>query len=349
MDTLNSQGGGMAFDWGLFRLDVRRDVRNCALFLFFFYAVNILASIIFIAASILRDPAVSEQLLKMIRSLAEGTGNITVLDIQNYISEVLNVSEALLGLASMIGIVAGGLVFLILRKRRFFTDIALPAAEPITPKIFIILVVVTQCVQVVYGLIIMMIDNLMPEGLSLQDNYSSTMETLFTPVGLVYVVLIGPIFEELIFRGAIMGTLRRFGDNFAILFSSLLFGFYHMLIMQIPFAFVLGLLLGYVAARWSLRASIALHMVVNGLSALLSVSGSENLQSIASFAMVACAIATLVMAVNWREQLKWRIRAGAAYYAHTFANGFLSIAFWIFIVVMTGFGLLQLAPAAMPL
>ena len=339
----------MVFDWALFRHDVRTDVRNCALFLFFFYAVYLIAAVIIIYVDVSRNPASANLFSGMMQSIAQDPGELPSMNIQDSAEGILNQGDNVAGLASLIGIIAGSLVFLILRKRRFFTDMALPAAEPMTAKIFIILIVVTQCVQVVFGLLTTLIDFLLPEGISLQENYTSTMDTLFSPLGLVYVVLVGPIFEELIFRGAVMGTLRRFGDNFAILFSSLLFGFYHMLILQIPFAFALGLLLGYVAARWSLRASIALHMVVNGLSMLISLTDNEGLQSIGGVAMIACAIATLVMAVTWREQLKWRVRAGAAYYAHTYANGFSSIAFWIFIVVMTAFGVLQLAPSAMPL
>jgi membrane protease YdiL (CAAX protease family) len=188
----------------------------------------------------------------------------------------------------------------------------------------------------------MLIDSLLPGGLSLDESYSSVMEGLYTPVGFLYIVLIGPIFEELIFRGAIFGALRRYGNNFAILFSSLLFGFYHMLILQIPFAFVIGLLLGYVASRWSLRASIVLHIIVNGLSCLLSLPESEAMLGLVGFAMLACAVATAVMALRWRHTLGARIRGGGAYYQNTYAYGFSSIAFWIFVVLMTGMGLLQM-------
>ena len=341
-NTTNTLNDGTFFDWGLFRRDVRRDVRNCVLFLLFFYGVNLAASGIVIIISVFTSPGFWDAVTSASLSAVANPGGSPSIDTSAIMDAIAGQSGEVLGLASIVGIVAGGCVFLICRKRRFFTDVALPAAEPMTAKIFIVLIVVTQAVQIVYSLIVSLIDKLLPSGLSLEESYSSVMEGLMSPVGVLYIVLIGPIFEELIFRGAVFGALRRFGENYAILFSALLFGFYHMLILQIPFAFVLGLLLGYVASRWTLRASIALHIIVNGLSVLLSSTHSEVGQGVITLGMIVCAFATLIMAIAWRRQFWARVHTGAAYYARTYANGFSSIAFWIFIVIMAGAGLLQM-------
>jgi membrane protease YdiL (CAAX protease family) len=332
---------GIIYDQQLFRRDVRRDVRNCALFILFFYAVNLIASMIVQMIYIFSNPGYMSSVMGMTEGIIGGGSAEVSPDLIEGMTE-----GNILGLMSIVGMVAGSCVFFIYRKKRFITDIFLPAAEPLTPKIFLMLVVITQGVQGVYSMIVMLVDYLLPGGLSLQESYSEIMEGLFTPVGLLYIILIGPIFEELIFRGAIMGALKRFGVNFAILFSSLLFGFYHAVILQIPFAFVLGLLLGYVAARWSLRAAIALHIVVNGLSCLLSVSEAETFQTVSGIAMLACAGVAVIMAVKWRNTLKARISDGAAYYKGTYAHGFSSIAFWIFLVIMTAFGLWQMYAVA---
>ena len=334
---------GTIFDTELFRRDVRRDVRNCALFLFFFYAVYLIASIIVMALvmlfgdafqNLMTDP---EALLNIVSD-----GGLSGAGGQDLTDTVTDMMERATGPMSIAGIVAGGCVFFILRKRRFITDIAAPAFEQLTPKICVILVLVTQAIQYVYGLIVSLIDELLPEGISLLDSYGSVMEGLFTPIGILYIVLIGPVFEELIFRGAVMGSLRRFGDNFAILFSALFFGFYHAIVLQIPFGFLMGLLFGYAAGRWSLRVSIALHIIVNGLSMLFSISGSEDFTNAVSIIMLACTALTVIFAIKWRKILRLRFRAGSAYYPGTYRNGFSSIAFWVFIVVMSGFGLFQM-------
>jgi len=332
------QNTGTVFDWALFRRDVRRDVRNCALLLFFFYAVNIAATIIIESVYMTSNPAAGEELMKMVIPGASPEASSGA-DAQALGGAM---SGEMIGLLSIIGIVAGGCVFLILRGRRFFTDVALPAAEPLTPKLFICLVIAMQAIQLVFALIVTFVDSLLPEGLSLGDSYEAAMAALTTPIGFIYIILVGPVFEELIFRGAVMGSLRRYGDNFAILFSSLLFGFYHGVILQIPFAFVLGILLGYVASRWSLRAAIALHIINNGFSALVSDTGNEALATAGGLFMMACVVVVIVLLIVFRQPIRQRARAGAAYYAHTYANGFSSIAFWIFVIAMTVFGLLQM-------
>ena len=319
----------MIFDRELFRRDVRRDVRNCALFLFFFYAVYLLATIIMMAVVVLSDPAA------MAGILSGDLSNINNLDLTESVTDAMAGAG---GLLSIVAITTGSCVFFILRKRRFITDLAMPAAEPMTPKIFVVLVLATQAIQLVYGLIVMLIDKLLPEGMSLMENYGDAMEGLSTPTGIVYIVLIGPIFEELIFRGAVMGSLRRYGDNFAILISSLFFGFYHMVLLQIPFGFLMGLLLGYAAARWSLRTSIILHIIVNGLSVLLNETGNEDYATVGGVAMILCTISAFVLLIRWRDVFKARVRSGAAYYPGTYANGFSSVALWIFLAVMAAAG-----------
>ena len=44
------------------------------------------------------------------------------------------------------------------------------------------------------------------------------------PLSLLLTVIVSPIFEELMFRGMILGRLRRYGDGFAVAASALLFG-----------------------------------------------------------------------------------------------------------------------------
>ena len=323
---------------------MRRDVRDCVLFLFLFFVVNLLVSGIVMAVAFMRSPEFLSLMADpaflmdyMTGDLSEETGAA----LSAVISEALDGTT--MGLMSIFGIVVASLVFVIYRKRRFFGDVMMPAAEPMTVKVFVVLVVVTQAVQCVFSLLSSAIESVMPEGMSLEESYGAAVEALYTPVGLVYIVLIGPIFEELVFRGAVLGGLRKYGNNFAIIFSSLLFGFYHAIIAQIPFAIVVGLLFGYVAVRWSLRASIVLHIVVNGLSVLLSFAGSGAALMMGGVLLLACVVVSVGFGIAWREQLKVRVQAGAAYYANTYINGFSSIAFWIFIFVMTLIGVAQIS------
>jgi hypothetical protein len=106
-------------------------------------------------------------------------------------------------------------------------------------------------------------------GISPNDSSISIMESYMDPTGVLYVVLLGPIFEEIIFRGAILRTLLPYGQNFAIVLSALLFGLYHLMITQGVFAFFVGLILAYCTLRYSIKWAMLLHIANNGLAMLM--------------------------------------------------------------------------------
>lgn len=93
------------------------------------------------------------------------------------------------------------------------------------------------------------------------------------PLGIVAIVIMAPIVEELLFRGAIQGHLLRQWKHpaWAIVLSSLIFGLVHGNWVQAPFAFVTGLALGWMYYRTgSLLPGMLMHFVNNG-TAVLSV------------------------------------------------------------------------------
>lgn len=86
--------------------------------------------------------------------------------------------------------------------------------------------------------------------------------------GILGIVLIGPFAEELLFRGAILGgLLKKMDPKYAVLISALIFGVIHFNPAQIIFAFLVGLLLGYVYySSGSLLLPILIHVIINGIS-----------------------------------------------------------------------------------
>ena len=99
--------------------------------------------------------------------------------------------------------------------------------------------------------------------------------------GILRIVIIAPIVEELIFRGVIMsGFSRNYHPVFAIFFSALLFALFHLNPWQFPAAFALGLILGWIRIRTgSVLACIAGHAIHNGL-VFLSVFYYTNLNDL---------------------------------------------------------------------
>jgi membrane protease YdiL (CAAX protease family) len=85
--------------------------------------------------------------------------------------------------------------------------------------------------------------------------------------GILRVVILAPIVEELIFRGVIFSGFQRIYPSFlAIFFSALLFALFHLNPWQLIPTFLLGLVLGFVRHRTgSLLAAIFTHALHNGM------------------------------------------------------------------------------------
>lgn len=79
----------------------------------------------------------------------------------------------------------------------------------------------------------------------------------------LYAGILAPVAEEILFRGLVQRTMLPFGKKFAILISSLTFGLFHGNLLQTPYAFAVGLVLGYVAVEYNILWAILLHVINN--------------------------------------------------------------------------------------
>lgn len=79
----------------------------------------------------------------------------------------------------------------------------------------------------------------------------------------LYMGLFAPIVEEIIFRGMVLRGLAPYGKRFAVLGSAILFGLFHGNLVQSPYAFAVGLVLGYTALEYNIVWAMVLHMVNN--------------------------------------------------------------------------------------
>lgn len=91
-------------------------------------------------------------------------------------------------------------------------------------------------------------------------------------LSLLAVGIIGPIFEEILFRGLIFGELRKITKvRVAILIQALLFGLYHMNWVQGTYAFIIGLIIGFIYYRSnSIISAMIVHITINSSSVLMS-------------------------------------------------------------------------------
>lgn len=101
-------------------------------------------------------------------------------------------------------------------------------------------------------------------------------------LAILYTCIMAPILEEIILRGFVLNSFKKYGDMTAILVSSIAFAMIHMNPIQIPVGFLTGLLLGFVTIKTgNIGLAILIHMANNTLNGLPSeLLGEQNLFAI---------------------------------------------------------------------
>lgn len=88
-----------------------------------------------------------------------------------------------------------------------------------------------------------------------------------------YACLLGPLLEELLYRGVILQGMKKYNERFAIILSALIFGLMHQNYQQFILAFLLGLVLAAVDLRTgSIIPSIVMHIIVNTSGVLMQLA-----------------------------------------------------------------------------
>ena len=89
----------------------------------------------------------------------------------------------------------------------------------------------------------------------------------------LFVVLLAPIMEELIFRKLLLDRMRTIDKPTAVLFSAMAFGLFHGNLSQFFYAFGAGLLFGSIYVRTGrLRYTVVLHVLVNAVGSLVPMA-----------------------------------------------------------------------------
>lgn len=158
--------------------------------------------------------------------------------------------------------VSGGCAFVFLCNawRWPIRDLAGGGREKMSPSRFLWLLFTLMGVQLLCILLISLVRRL---GLNPTTLGNATGQESFPD--LLYGCLFAPVCEELIFRGFMIGTLRRYGRVFSVLLAALFFGLMHMNLGQIIAGSLIGLVLGYVYIVYGLKWCILLHSLNNAV------------------------------------------------------------------------------------
>lgn len=207
---------------------------------------------------------------------------------------VTMVADAVLGLtavATFVTLIMGAVWY---QKYRPVQNLSLK--QVVNPVLCVSLFFMGISMQLLISLCLSAIFPILPQKMT--EEYSALIETLIGGnlwLSLLVTVVLAPLAEELIFRGVIFGKAKKIMPFMAAnVVQAVLFGIYHMNLIQGVYAFVLGILLGVVAEYFhSIWASILLHAFVNGSAELLGLlpeSLTETLGGIVLMAVVAVAL-----------------------------------------------------------
>lgn len=171
-------------------------------------------------------------------------------------------------------ITVGGAFFIgakILKGQKFFKAIPYNPPKDKGKALLLILAGFGGCILANYITVFL---RAFGEGFGIYSNYtamqdpSSTLDVVMIFIGSS---LVPPLIEEFAMRGVLLQSLRKYGNTFAIFASAILFGVFHGNAVQMPFAFLCGLVIGYaVVATESIWTGVIIHALMNAMSAISS-------------------------------------------------------------------------------
>lgn len=93
----------------------------------------------------------------------------------------------------------------------------------------------------------------------------------------LYLVVVAPLAEELIFRGLVLKTIAPYGKKLAIVVSALLFGLMHGNVKQFVGAFVCGMIFAAVDIKYgSILPSVIIHVLNNLLPVIYNIGNAVD-------------------------------------------------------------------------
>ncbi len=149
--------------------------------------------------------------------------------------------------------------------------------------------------------------------------FNSGLEELASPssvfgfmLNIINFAVVPALFEEFAFRGVVLQPLRKYGDWFAIFASSFAFAILHGNMVQIPFAFIVGVALGYFCIKTnSIWTSVSIHFLNNLYSVIMTAYFEKNPEAggftyyvITAAAIFVGAIAMVLFKKNCHNKLR---------------------------------------------
>ena len=159
-------------------------------------------------------------------------------------------------------------------------------------------------------------------------------------LSLLATAIVPALVEEFACRGLLLGVLRKYGDGFAVLVSAILFGLMHGNFDQMPFALMVGLVLGYIVVKTeSLWIAVAVHATNNFISVAFTYilcGFSQNAQNLIYLIYLMAALTAGIIAavtVKGAESFKFNKSDTESTLKQKFKWFFSSVPVVIFVIL----------------
>lgn len=268
-------------------------------------AVMIYSGIMYACVIILMVVAL---LMQMIAGVSSDLPNAEIID--GYVLQ----AAAFSNWGYLLAVITAFAILLLWKKPAYFCQVILAPGRKMRLTDFLMLSAIFFSAQQIFSWWYLLMDAIAGGmGISLEALLEgATADTNDIPMFL-YACLLGPIAEEVFFRGLMLRSLERYGKRFAILASSALFALMHGNLLQLPIAFLTGLVLGYVTLEFHFGWAVLLHLMNNFVLAdllprlyALFPHGAEDWFMTAF--MLVCCVATVVILILRRRDVGnyWR-------------------------------------------
>ena len=190
------------------------------------------------------------------RKLYKSFTDLEIIETSQYKTDLLNYMNSHALLITFIAFVVFGIIFLILikpyNKNEINTNISL--------KTIILIILSGISVAIFYNTLIYFINNV----IHITDNYMMSNIPLFILV--LTTGIMGPILEELLFRGIVYNRLQLYlNHKKSVIIASILFSLMHFPnIINMIYTFFLSFIMIYLYDKYkTLKLSILFHIIIN--------------------------------------------------------------------------------------
>ena len=237
----------------------------------FFAAIGYLSIVFLIQVSISLIGGIALGIYYIVKGISDSSNGTLAME-QN-MNELVNVASKLTSLFLLISSIVTVLIFILIfkiRKKNYKEELQFNKTKK---NNIIIAVVLGFSGWLINSGILSIL-----QEINLFKEQFQTMDNMLSPVmqGNIFIILltvgiVAPFTEEFIFRGVIYKTLnKRISIKWSIIIQGILFGVFHMNLIQGTYAAFLGILFGYLTYKSkSIWPAIIMH-ITNNIIATLS-------------------------------------------------------------------------------